>query len=236
MPPSHRDLDTSVNFLKDILKNDTRARSPGFDSGPISKLKERSFNSPGAVGAGSRQDATVYKYNDDSPPGGFYQPRSRHVDRNTIRTTSESNSPSGDLDDMKRQLEKTAKMLDKSAADSASRTAEDEELEREMSDVRYRIKRVQEDLEYVSRGPRSSAKDEDRRRLERELLNLMHERVPELERKMADREARRKREEREWDRERDRRNDRFGRFDDNRDRDRDTYSSRYDRDDRNRDD
>ncbi|TCD66409.1 hypothetical protein EIP91_001400 [Steccherinum ochraceum] len=235
IPPSHRDLDTSVNFLKDILRNDTRARSPGFDSGPVSKLKERSFNSSSAPGAGGRQDATVYKYTDDSPPGGFYQPRSRHVDRSAVRTTSESNSPSADLDDMKRQLEKTAQMLDRSAAESASRTAEDDELEREMSDVRYRIKRVQEDLDYVSRGPRSSAKDEDRRRLERELLNLMHERVPELERKMADREAKRKREQREWDRDRDRRNDRFGRYDD-RDRDRDTYSSsRYDRDDRDRD-
>ncbi|THH31859.1 hypothetical protein EUX98_g2302 [Antrodiella citrinella] len=230
IPPSHRDLDTSVNFLKDILKHDTtsRARSPGYDAGPVSKLKERSFNSSSAPGAGGRQDATVYKYTDDSsPPGGFYQPRSRHVDRSAIRTASESNSPSADLDDMKRQLENTAKMLDRSASESASRTAEDEALEREMSDLKYRIKRVQEDLEYVSRGPRSTTKDEDRRRLERELLNLMHERVPELERKIADREVRKKREEREWDKERDRRNDRFGKFND-----RDSYNSRYDRDDR----
>ncbi|KAL4254402.1 Actin cytoskeleton-regulatory complex protein PAN1 [Abortiporus biennis] len=249
VPPSHRDLDNSVNFLKDILKNDTRARSPSsFDSStPVSRLKERSFNSSSAPGAGGRQDATVYKYNDtESPPGGFYQPRSRHVDRAAIRTHSENASPSADLDDMKRQLENTAKMLDRTAAESAARTAEDDALEREMSDLKYRIKRIQEDLDYISRGPRSTAKDEERRRLERNLLSLMHEELPQLERKIQDREERKKREQREWDRERDRRNDKFGRFDErdregrysssryDDDHDRDRYRS-YDRDERDRD-
>ncbi len=232
VPPSHRALDTSVNFLKDILKNDTRARSPaGFDSGPISKLKERSFNSTSAPGAGGRQDATVYKYTDDTPAGGFYQPRSRHVDRSAIRTTSESNSPSSDLSDMKRQLENTAKMLDRTNEENAAKTAEDEELDRELSDLRYRARRVQEDLDYASKGPRTSGKEEEKRRLERELLSLLHDRLPELERRIQDREERKKRELREWNRERDKRNERFGRFDD-RDRDRDEYRppSRYDRD------
>ncbi|EKM56122.1 uncharacterized protein PHACADRAFT_209619 [Phanerochaete carnosa HHB-10118-sp] len=233
VPPSHRDLDNSVTFLKDILKNDTRARSPGIDT-PVSRLKERSFNSTSAPGAGGRQDATVYKYNDDTPAGGFYQPRSRHVDRSAIRTASDSNSPSSDLSDLKRQLENTSKMLDRGAAENAAKTAEDEELEREMSDLRYRAKRLQEDLDYVSKGPRSTRKDEERRNLERELLSLMHERIPDLERRIEDREERKKREEREWARERDKRNDRFGRYDD-RDRDDDRYSSRYDDRDRDRD-
>ncbi|KAF9806131.1 hypothetical protein IEO21_08793 [Rhodonia placenta] len=243
VPPSHRDLDTSVNLLKDILKNDTRARSPSGLDAPVSKLKERSFNSTSAPGAGGRQDATVYKYKDESPPGGFYQPRSRHVDRSTVRTAAESENPTADLDDMKRQLENTAKMLDRSADENASRTAEDEALEREMEDLRYRVNRVKDDLDYVSRGPRSVAKDEERRRLERELLKLMHERIPEVERKIKDREERRAREKREWARERDRRNERFGRYDDRDDRhssrfddDRDRYRrSSYDRDERDRD-
>ncbi|KAI0373139.1 hypothetical protein BV20DRAFT_1042030 [Pilatotrama ljubarskyi] len=226
VPPSRRDLEESVNVLRDILKNDTRSRSPaGLDSGPESRMRERSFYS-NTAGAGGRQDATVYKYKDETPAGGFYQPRSRHVDRSTIRTTSESASPSADLDDMKRQLENTAKMLDRVADETAARTAEDDALEREMSDLRYRVKRVQEDLEYVSRGPRSVAKDEERRKLERELLELMHEKLPDLERRIKDREERREREKREWARERDRRNERFGRYDDRDDR----YSSRYDRD------
>lgn len=242
IPPSSRDLDTSVNFLKDILKNDTRARSPlGLDT-PVSYLKDRSFNSTSAPGAGGRQDATVYKHTDAEPPGGFYQPRSRHLDRGTVRSRNEDNSPTADMSDIKRQLANTQKMLDASAVADAG----DDELDREMGDLRYRIKRLQEDLEYVSRGPRSASKDEERRRLERELLQLMHERVPELERKIEDRQARKERENREYARERDRRNERSGRFDDTdgrqspslryRDDDRDRpYSrsaSRYDRDDR----
>ncbi|KAG1749461.1 hypothetical protein EDB19DRAFT_1680127 [Suillus lakei] len=212
VPPSSRDLDTSVNFLKDILKNDTRARSPlGLDT-PVSRLKERSFNSTSAPGAGGRQDAT--------PPGGFYQPRSRHIDRSTVRSRNEDNSPTADMSDIKRQLANTQKMLDASA------------LDREMGDLRYRIKRLQEDLE-------SASKEEERRRLERELLQLMHEHVPELERKIQDRQARKEREDREYARERDRRNERSGRHspslryrDDGRDRPYSRSASRYDRDDR----
>ncbi|KAI0668336.1 hypothetical protein C8Q78DRAFT_1173775 [Trametes maxima] len=245
VPPSRRDLEESVDVLKDILKNDTRARSPaGFDSGPASRMRERSFYN-NAAGAGGRQDATVYKYKDETPAGGFYQPRSRHVDRSAIRTTSENASPSADLDDMKRQLENTAKMLDRVADENAARTAEDDALEREKADLKYRVKRVQEDLEYVSRGPRSVASDEERRKLERELMEIMHEKLPELERRMRDRQERKEREQREWARERDRRNERFGRYDDRDDRystrydrDRDPYDrprSAYDRDDRDRD-
>ncbi|KAI0781525.1 hypothetical protein BD413DRAFT_505992 [Trametes elegans] len=246
IPPSRRDLEESVDVLKDILKNDTRARSPaGLDSGPASRMRERSFYNSTAAGAGGRQDATVYKYKDETPAGGFYQPRSRHVDRSAIRTTSESASPAADLDDMKRQLENTAKMLDRVADENAAKTAEDDALEREMEDLKYRVKRVNEDLDYVSRGPRSVAKDEERRKLERELMELMHEKLPDLERRIKDREERKEREKREWARERDRRNDRFGRYDDrddrysssryDRDRDRDPYDrprSAYDRDDR----
>ncbi|OCH86200.1 hypothetical protein OBBRIDRAFT_797422 [Obba rivulosa] len=245
VPPSRRDLDESVNVLKDILKNDPRAHSPSNFDTPVSRLKERSFNSVGAPGAGTRQDATVYKYKDESPPGGFYQSRSRHVDRSAIRTRADSEDPASDLSDVKRQLEDTARRLDRAAEESASRTAEDEALERELSDLKYKVKRVQEDLEYVSHGPRTVSKDEERRKLERELLKLMHERVPEVERKIKDREERKAREKREWTRERDRRNDRFGRYDDrdeyssysryDRDGDRDRDYRRYDRDDRDRD-
>jgi len=44
VPPSHRDLDTSVNFVKNLLQNEpSRARSPsGFDA-PVSRLPNRSL-------------------------------------------------------------------------------------------------------------------------------------------------------------------------------------------------
>ena len=227
VPASARDLNESVDFLKDILKNETRTRSPGNFDDPVSKLPTRSFHSDTARGAGGRQDATVYKHDDKyTPPGGVYQPRSRHIDRDTVRTRSDD--PTDDLSVMKRQLENTAKMLDRSNEENAARTREDDELEREMSDLRYRIKRLQGDLDYVSRGPRSYAKDEEKRELERELLHLMHEKLPDLEKRISENQARKDKEKREQVRDRDRRNERFGRFSD---RD-DEYSRRYDDDDR----
>ncbi|KAF9650631.1 hypothetical protein BDM02DRAFT_1351141 [Thelephora ganbajun] len=227
VPASARDLNQSVDFLKDILKNETRTRSPGNFDDHISKLPTRSFHSDTARGAGGRQDATVYKHNDDhTPPGGVYQPRSRHIDRDTVRTHSDD--PTDDLSVMKRQLENTAKMLDRTTEENAARTREDDELEREMSDLRYRIKRLQDDLDYVSRGPRSYAKDDERRKLERELLHLLHEKLPDLEKRIEENQARKDKEKREQMRDRDRRNDRFGRFS-NRD---DEHSRRYDDEDR----
>ncbi|KAI6111343.1 hypothetical protein F5141DRAFT_777550 [Pisolithus sp. B1] len=211
VPPSSRDLDTSVNFLKDILKNDTRAKSPSALDTPVSRLKERSFTSPSTTltQQGGRQDATVYRHEDVPPPGGFYQSSVRHIDRNAVRSQSDDANPAtSDIASLKRQLLNTQQMLD----DKLSSERESDQLDRDLEDLRYRIKRLQEDLEYVSRGPRTTTKDEERRRLERELMRLMHEEVPELERKAEEREARREREKRKWTNERDKRNERFGRF------------------------
>lgn len=230
-PPSSRDLDGSVELLKGFLR-DENSRSSSR-AGQASLGKVRSFNDT----APARQDATVYKYKeDDDDSGSYYQSKARHVDRRNVRTGNET--PHEDLSILKRQLEDTQKRLDKATTDSASRSAEDEALDREMDDLRYRVKRVQEDLEYVARGPRTSAKDQEKLRLERDLLGLLHERIPEVERKIEERERRRDQEKREWARERDRRNETFGRRDYNkgteRDHDNDRDRERDERYDRNR--
>ncbi|PFH53549.1 hypothetical protein AMATHDRAFT_73354 [Amanita thiersii Skay4041] len=239
VPPSARDLDSSVDLLKDLLKNESRSRSPSTLDVSVSRLKSRSFNSS-SPSLESGRDATIYKHNDDEPPGGFYQPRSRHINRDDVRSKNEEGT-SADLSDMKRKLANAAQMLDRAADAEASRTAEDEELQREMDDLKYRVKRVSDDLEYLSRGPRSAAKDEEKRRLERELLSLMHERIPELERRMKARDERKEREKRQWARDRDRANERFNRYDPKDDdyssrrygdRDRPYSRGAYDRDDR----
>jgi hypothetical protein len=236
IPPSARDLDESVEVMKSLLQYENRSRSPSSVDSPVSRLKNRSFNTTGSS-IESGRDATIYKHSDSEPPGGFYKPRSRHVDRDAVRRTDDA-SPTSDLSDMKRQLASTAQMLDR----ASEATAEDEELDREMDDLKYRVKRVQDDIDYVSRGPKTASKDEERRKLERELLSLMHERLPEVERKIKARDERKEREKRQWARDRDRANEKFGRYDD-KDRDRDyatrrgddrdrPYSRNYDRDER----
>ncbi|KAF8626353.1 hypothetical protein AX15_005009 [Amanita polypyramis BW_CC] len=227
VPPSARDLDSSVDMLKDLLKHESRSRSPLSLDTPVSRLKNRSFNST-SPSLETGRDATIYKHDDSEPLGGFYQPRSRHINRDDIRSRNEQGA-SADLTEMKRKLANTAEMLGRAAEAEASKTAEDEELEREMDDLKYRVQRVSDDLEYVSRGPRSAAKDEEKRRLERDLMSLMHERIPELERRIKARDEKREREKRQWTRDRDKTNERFGRYDPKDD----SYSSpRYDDRDR----
>ncbi|KAF8801450.1 hypothetical protein BYT27DRAFT_7198246 [Phlegmacium glaucopus] len=226
VPPSSRDLDDSVDLVKELLKHETRSRSPASVDAPVSRLKNRSFNNS-SPSLDANRDATIYKHSDSEPPGGFYKPRSRHVDRDAIRSRDDDDSPTADLTDMKRRLANTAQMLDRTAQAEANRTREDEELDQEMDDLKYRVKRVQDDLEYNARPPRTPNKEEERRRLERELLSLMHERIPEVERKIKAREERKEKEKRQWARDRDRANDRHGRYDD-----RDDYSRRNDDRDR----
>src|SRR6266511_1404359 len=192
VPPSRRDLDDSVDRVKNLLEKESRNHSPSATDSPVSYLKNRSFNGPSPSFETSR-DATIYKHS-DLDQSSVYKPRSRHVDRDAIRSRDDEDNPSADLQDMKRRLGNTARMLDRNAEAEAQQTKEDEELAQEMDDLKYRVKRVQEDLDYNSRGPPSISKENERRRLERELLSLMHERLPEVERKIKDREERKERE------------------------------------------
>jgi actin cytoskeleton-regulatory complex protein PAN1 len=222
VPPSASSLGESVDILRDLLKNDNYARNTNNET-PQAKGKVRSFYGNNGTQEARRDGASyIHDDNEDVP---VHKSSSRYVDRKAVRAGTES--PSSDLAEMQRQLENAAKRIDKVTAEQAARSAEDEELEREMEELRRRVKRVQDDLDYVSRGPRSFEKDEDRRKLERELLNLLHERLPEVQRRMDDRERRKKREKEEWGSDRDRRNATSGRYGGERDRHRDEYR-RYD--------
>jgi hypothetical protein len=212
-----RDIDTTVSFMKDLLKHEASSRSntssPAYGSAPPA--------------SGSR-DATAYKHDDSRPSG--YKPSSRHLDRKPVRSSGEDSN--ADISDIKRQLANTSAMLDKSSNDYMRKTEEDEQLEQDVDDLKYRVKRIQDDIEYLTKGRRSADKDEERRKLERELLFLMHEKLPELERRQQQRDDEKRREERSGTRARDRRNDTHGRYRDDRDddRDRDWLKGSYDRD------
>ncbi|KAF4614764.1 hypothetical protein D9613_003419 [Agrocybe pediades] len=219
VPPSAVDLDSTVDRVKELLKNDTR-------TGPAN---QHSFNRSSPSSSNSNRDASNYKHSDSDLGGGIYKPSNRHVVRSAVRSRDDDDT-TADLSDMKRQLENTAKMLDRTAEESAKRTKEDEELDQEMDDLKYAVKRVRDDLDYIERRPRTAAREEERRRLERELLSLMHERIPEVERKIKARDERKEKEKRQWARDRDRANERFGRYDRSEyDRDR-PYSRNEDRD------
>ena len=180
-----------------------------------------------------KNDASVYKHDDSSAALG-YKSSSRHLDRKAVRFGE--NDAQSDLDEMKRQLSNTSKMLDKATTLSGNRTEEDDILEQDMDDLKYRIRRVQDDIDYVSSGRPTYEKDQERRHLERELLYLMHERLPQLEDKMRKADERKKQTEREATRYRDYKNDRYRRYRDeddyrrprSRSSSRERYKSRYD--------
>ena len=107
---------TSVGSLKDTLKIDNRSRLPSSLDAPVSCLKEHLFTSSTTLTQqGGWQDATVYKHEDIEPPGGFYQPHSRHVDRSAGRSRADNATPaSSDITSMKRKLLGVQKLLDDS--------------------------------------------------------------------------------------------------------------------------
>ncbi|KAK4688172.1 actin cytoskeleton-regulatory complex protein PAN1, partial [Tremellales sp. Uapishka_1] len=226
VPPSMRDIDTTVTFMKNLLKHESTTRS------------NTSSPSYGAMPAAPSKDAKVYKH-DDTPSG--YKSSSRHLDRKAVRYAGEDSS--AEIGDLRRQLANTSALLDRSNDDYARKSEEDELLEQEVDDLKRRVKRIQEDIEYVSRGKRTAEKDEDRRKLERELLFLMHEKLPEVERRQEEREEEKKRDERLGNRARDKRNDthsRYSGYDDDREDDRGYMRGTFDRErerdrDRNRD-
>lgn len=226
VPPSARDLSESVDFLKDLLKRDTNVRhTTGLnlpESGSNSNTaygKSRSFHENPI----QKQDAAAYKHSDNDNTG--YKSSSRHLDRKTVRYGGES--ASDDISEMKRQLAQTQKMLDS----QEDKDDEDREVEKEMDELRFRIKRVQDDIDYYNRrGGRDAA--ENRRKAERELLHLMHERLPLLEKRLEEKDRKSKDKRAGESRERDRRNEGFESRrqygDDRRDY---SYSSRRDEED-----
>lgn len=217
VPASMRDIEGTVNFMRDLLKHESNTRSD--TSSPVG------YGSGYTPSAAQAKDAKVYKH-DDSKPGG-YKSSARHLDRSAIRYAGQDSSE--EISDLRRQLENTSALLDQQTNDSKRKSEEDEILEQEIEDIKYRVRRIKEDMDYVSKGRRTQEKDDERRKLERELLELMHEKLPELERRQERRAEEKRMEERAGVRARDKRNEVHGRYDD-RDDDKSWLRGTYDRD------
>ncbi|KAH8923006.1 hypothetical protein BT69DRAFT_1319808 [Atractiella rhizophila] len=197
IPPSSRDIEGSVDFLKGLLSKDTNVRATsatGYREGDAGKSRSFYSSSP------QPQDGSIYRHNDSEAT--TYKSRDRHIDRRAVRTRGDD-SADGDLAELRRGLDSAQDLLDS----SKSRSEQDDELKQEISDLKYRIKRVQEDIEYITRsGRRTEANETERRKLERELTRLKYEQLPDLERRMEAREKEEKRDRMKYGMERDERN------------------------------
>lgn len=205
IPSSSRDLSESVDFLKDLLKQDTTVRNatalnlaePGSNKDAKYSETRSFYKNPVERDASRPSDAVAYKHRESDSAG--YRSRSRYLDRRDVRFDGQSAAE--DLGEMKRQLEKTQRMLERTDLNEE----EDHDLQNEMEDVRYAIRRLQDDIEYYNRreGPHAG---EQRRKAERTLMQLLHERLPQLEQRLDKRHAHETKKELEASRQRDARN------------------------------
>lgn len=206
IPSSTRDLSDSVDFLKDLLKQDTSVRNstalnlaePGSNKDIKYKETRSFYRNPIEREETSRpSDAVAYKHQESDSAG--YRSRSRYLDRREVRFDGQSAAEG--LGEMKRQLEKTQRMLERTDL----RDEEDHDLQNEMEDVRYAIRRLQDDIEYYNRREGPHAGDQ-RRKAERTLMQLLHERLPQLEKRLERRQTRDQQKDLEASRQRDARN------------------------------
>lgn len=190
VPSSTRDLSDSVDFLKDLLKQDTNVRNatalnlaePGSNKDTRYQDTRSFYRNPVEREPERRpSDAVTYKHQDSDSAG--YRSRSRYLDRREVRFDGQSAAE--DIGEMKRQLEKTQRMLERTELNDE----EDHDLQTEMEDVRYSIRRLQDDIEYYNKREGAHA-DEQRRRAERTLMQLLHERLPQLEQRLEKRQSR----------------------------------------------
>ncbi|KAJ7688608.1 hypothetical protein B0H17DRAFT_1202879 [Mycena rosella] len=195
--PHPQDTEGSSNLkIESSFLSELDEKCPTTHHPPCSTLRKTtsycSFTNNTNQGSAPSCDATIYVHADSQ---STYKPALQHVNRDAVRTSSDINSPTADLSNMKHVLANMVQMLDHMAEADRSCTTEDEALEREMADLKYRIKRINEDLDLSASW-------------------LMHVHVPEVEHKMTLRDERKDQEKRELARERDQWNEQFGRFDD----------------------
>src|ERR1700730_10010496 len=106
-PVSSKNLGESVDFLKDLLKNDTQVLGPNDSRG-----KAHSFRDSPSPRVDPRKDGTIYKHDDSNVKG--YASSSRRINRDNVRSSNAT--PTDNLADIKRRLASTEDLLDKARA------------------------------------------------------------------------------------------------------------------------
>ncbi len=92
------------------------------------------------------KDGAVYQRHDDEDVP-VYRSRLRTIDRQVVRIGKETTIE--EIAELKRQLENANKQSRDFSAEQATRTAEDDELDRRLHELKRRAKRVQDDIDYV---------------------------------------------------------------------------------------
>lgn len=187
IPPSTRNLNSSIDTMKGLLSADAQNRkSTGAFLQPqhtgVSYLKSHSFRANG-----QRKDATVFKNNDDDV--GYRSSARRRVGADGRSPSPSVQSDSGSVDELStEQLKKAIRekqvLLDAMDFEDEGATEQEDALDRkdrkESEELFRRIRRLQEDIDgHPNSVSRTGDSDAERRALQRQLRGLQ-DRLPEL--------------------------------------------------------
>lgn len=194
IPPSTRNINDSINQMKNHLSRDAEERkNTGRFLQPqqtgVSYLKSRSFGTTSPA-AGGRKDGTVYRNNDEQT--GYKSSARRRLGgggRSPSPATpsspgSERSQDELSVDELRKAVREKQILLDAMDIRDEDAADEDDALDRrdrrEAEDLYRRIRRVQEDIDaHPQASLRSNDSDAERRALKRQLQKLI-DRLPEL--------------------------------------------------------
>ncbi|KAL9057635.1 MAG: hypothetical protein Q9162_002250 [Coniocarpon cinnabarinum] len=195
VPPSTRNLSSSISSMKSMLSRDAEERRSNMDylqpqKTGVSYLKSHSFGSMGNSGNKSnRKDATVFKNNDDDVG---YKSSARHRLGGGGRSPSPAQTPSPasemaddlSLDQLQKKIREKQVLLDAIDFQDENQASQDDALDRkdrrDAEDTYSRIRRIQEDIDaHPNSSFQSSDSGSERRNMKRQLQRLQ-DRLPEL--------------------------------------------------------
>ncbi|KAI7279308.1 hypothetical protein KC345_g5443 [Hortaea werneckii] len=195
VPPSTRNLNSSIDRMKGLLSEDANERkNTGAFLQPqktgVSYLKSHSFRGgPNGASTGQRKDATVFKNDDDAV--GYRSSARRRVGRDTEqRSPSPASSAGGQnademgIDQLRKLIREKQVLLEAMDFEDESHANEEDALDRkdrkESEDLFRRIRRMQEDIDsHPNSAYKSSDSEAERRTLQRQLRGLQ-DKLPEL--------------------------------------------------------
>lgn len=194
IPPSARNIDNSLDTVRNMLRQDaeTRKQTGAFlqpQKTGVSYLKNHSFRQGSPVATAGRKDATVFRNNDDDIGYRSSARRRLGADGRTPSPAPSSQASDATYDDMtpdqiRKKIREKKILLD--ATDfSDERQQEDEDVldrrdRREAEDLFRQIRRIQDDIDTHPNSALGSTGTGTERRTMRRELQRYQDRIPAL--------------------------------------------------------
>ena len=195
VPPSTRNFADSIGTVKSLLSQDAEFRKNNGDflqpqRTGISYLKTHSFRSEPRGVSGARQDATVFRNNDDHV-GYKSSARRRLAGGGRTPSPSHSESPRSEMssdefsaEQLRKEIREKQVLLD--AIDSTDENASEDDYaldrkdRREAEELYRRIRRIQQDIDGHPKGALRVADSEAERRVLGRQLQASSDRLSEV--------------------------------------------------------